>query len=232
MPFPHAAILFDCDGVLVDSEIVGLEDAAAFLSDNGFDWTTEDFIRHFAGMRHDAFAHGLREAQARVLGRPPREEEVEALIEGVIAARRAQRHTMKLVPGAEAMVAAAARVTHASLAVASSSGQPFLDDKVERYGLKSYFGEHVYSADRVAHGKPEPDIFLYAAEQLGVSPKRCLVIEDSAHGVRAGVAAGMTVWGFTGGGHCLSDHGARLEAEGAHRIVGDHETLRSLLAES
>ena len=225
----YAAILFDCDGVLVDSEVVGLEDSAAFLNDNGFDWTPEDLIRRFTGMRQDGFAAALRAAYGEVLGRPARDEEAEALMAGVIEARRASRHTMTLVPGAEAMVAAAA-ATGIPIAVASSSAQHFLDDKVDRYGLRPFFGRHVYSADHVARGKPAPDIFEFAAGKLGADPSACLVIEDSAHGVAAGVAAGAEVWGFLGGGHVLDGHAARLEAAGATRLVSDHAALESLLA--
>lgn len=231
MPFPYAAILFDCDGVLVDSEIVGLEDAAVFLSDRGFDWTAEDLVRRFTGMRQDAFAAGLREGYAQVLGRPPSDAEFEELANGMIEARRAKRHTMTLVPGADAMLETAAALDGVALAVASSSAQHFLDDKIDRYGLRPVFGEHVYSADHVSHGKPAPDIFLFAAERVGAPFERCLVIEDSPHGVAAGKAAGTTVWGFTGGGHCLDDHAERLLAEGAVRILPDHDALvRALTA--
>ena len=222
------AILFDCDGVLVDSEVVGLEDSAAFLADNGFGWTPEDLIRRFTGMRQDAFAAGLRAAYADVLGRPATDAEADALMDGVIAARRASRHAMTLVPGAVETVEAAAR-SGAGLAVASSSAQVFLDDKVDRYGLRPYFGEHVYSADHVAHGKPAPDIFVFAAAKLGAAASRCLVIEDSAHGVAAGTAAGCEVWGFLGGGHVLDGHAARLTEAGAARVVPDHAALSTML---
>lgn len=225
-----AAILFDCDGVLVDSEIVGLEDSAAFLTAQGFDWTPEDLIRRFTGMRQDAFAAGLRAAYDQVLGRAASEEEAATLMEGVIGARRANRHTMTLVPGAAAMIDAASGLRGVRLAVASSSAQHFLDDKIDRYDLRRFFGEHVYSADHVAHGKPAPDIFLFAADKVGARPEDCLVIEDSAHGVAAGVAAGAVVWGFLGGGHVLDGHAEQLLAAGAARLVDDHASLSALFA--
>lgn len=224
------AILFDCDGVLVDSEIVGLEDAAEFLRGHGFSWGPEDLIRRFNGMRMDRFADELRRAYEEVLGQKAAEADFQALLKGMIEARRANRHKMTIVEGAMGSVAAA----HASdlpLAVASSSAQVFLDDKIQRYGFASYFGPHVYSADVVQHGKPEPDIFLFAAERLAVSAQNCLIIEDSAHGVSAGVAAGATVWGFTGGGHCLPAHPARLEESGAVRILSNHSELAKALSE-
>ena len=220
-----AAILFDCDGVLVDSEVVGLEDSAAVLRAHGFDWGPEDLICRFTGMRHDAFAAGMRDAYAEVLGRDATGEESAALMDAVIGARRAARDAMTLVPGAMDAVRAAAAMPGVRMAVASSSAQRFLDDKIDRYGLRGFFGQHVYSADAVARGKPAPDVFVHAAAKLDTPPADCLVIEDSAHGVVAGVAAGAEVWGFLGGGHVLDGHAARLEAAGAARLVADHAEL-------
>ncbi|MEL7488068.1 MAG: HAD-IA family hydrolase [Pseudomonadota bacterium] len=100
-------------------------------------------------------------------------------------------------------------------AVASSSRAIYLQSKLERTGLLDLVAPHVYSAELVAHGKPAPDIFLYAADRLEADPARCLVVEDSVNGVAAGVAAGMTVWGFTGGGHCFEGHAERLIDAGA-----------------
>ena len=82
------------------------------------------------------------------------------------------------------------------------------------------------AGDHVTHAKPAPDLFLYAAKQLGVLPRACLVIEDSVNGVRAGRAAGMRVWGFLGGGH-MDDHaGARLLEAGAERLIQDWSQFR------
>lgn len=220
------AVLFDCDGVLVDSEVVGLEDSVEVLRQKGFDWTTRDVIRNLTGMRTDRFSAAMRAGYDEVLGRPSTDEESETLLEEFIEARRAQRHTMREVDGALDTVKVVRDVTHLPMAVASSSAQKFLIDKIERFGFAPYFGKHVYSADFVDHGKPAPDIFLYAAEQLGADSSRCLVIEDSPHGVTAGVAAGATVWGFTGGGHCLEDHGQRLVEAGAERIIATHKELQ------
>lgn len=89
-------------------------------------------------------------------------------------------------------------------------------------GLTERFGGRVYSASQVAHGKPAPDLFLFAAESMRVAPASCLVVEDTVPGVLAGKAAGMTVWGFTGGSHCAGrDIGRKLAEAGADRIF-DH----------
>lgn len=104
-------------------------------------------------------------------------------------------------------------------AVASSSGADFLREKLRLTGLLGAFDPHVYSADLVARAKPHPDIFLHAARQLDIDPTRCLAIEDSVNGVRAALAAGMTVWGFAGGGHVDAYGAARLAEAGAHEVV-------------
>jgi beta-phosphoglucomutase-like phosphatase (HAD superfamily) len=115
-------------------------------------------------------------------------------------------------------------------AVASSSDEEALFRKLAKVGLDSLFDPHIYSADRVAHGKPHPDIFLHAADRLGVDPARSLAIEDSVNGVTAARAAGMTVWGFTGGGHL--DHRADegLLGAGAVRVVTSWDEARALFA--
>jgi beta-phosphoglucomutase-like phosphatase (HAD superfamily) len=97
-------------------------------------------------------------------------------------------------------------------------------------GLWSHFEPHVYSADHVAKAKPAPDLFLHAAEKLGVQPAECLVLEDSVNGVIAGRAAGMRVWGFLGGGHAHDRLGARLTAAGAERLARDWPEAARLLA--
>src|SRR5207248_156325 len=115
-------------------------------------------------------------------------------------------------------------------AVASSSTKEGLERKLRQVGLWQYFEPHVYSADHVQNAKPAPDLFLHAAERLGVAPKQCLVLEDSVHGVTAARAAGMRVWGFLGGGHVHDRHGVRLTAAGAERLVQDWPQAAQLLA--
>lgn len=219
------AVLFDCDGVLVDSEVVGLEDSAEFLREQGFSWSPEDLIKLFTGKRDDRFRAELLAGYAQVLGREPTEEEGETLFQGMLEARRANRHMMRVVEGAVDSVRLVAD-SPLRVAIASSSRQLYLDSKIDRFGFAPFVRPHVYSAEHVAHGKPAPDIFLFASDKVEVSPDRCLVIEDSPFGVEAGVAAEMEVWGFVGGGHCLNDHDDRLSSAGASRIVKDHAALQ------
>lgn len=211
------AILFDCDGVLVDSEILGLDDSAAYLRSHGFAWSADDLVRLFTGLRDDVFAARLAGAYREANGAAP----PDGFFDGLIETRRRKRDELQPVPGAAAALAAIGTPK----AVASSSRLIYLESKLKRTGLYDLVAPHVYSADAVASGKPAPDIFLYAAERLGVAAPRCLVIEDSANGVIAGRAAGMTVWGFMGGGHCFDGHEARLLAAGAHAVVRDFPAL-------
>ena len=102
---------------------------------------------------------------------------------------------------------------------------------MEITGLIDLLKPHVYSAELVKSGKPAPDIFLHAASQLNVSPRECLVIEDSQHGVEAGLVAGMTVWGFIGGGHASDELGASLKSAGARKILRSHDEIKAELVD-
>jgi beta-phosphoglucomutase-like phosphatase (HAD superfamily) len=102
--------------------------------------------------------------------------------------------------------------------------------KLRKTGLDALFGEHIYSADVVGVGKPDPAIFLFTAAQLGVAPARCMVVEDSVNGSVAAKRAGMTAIGFTGGGHCLDDHAQRLRNSGADLVFAAHADLAAHLA--
>jgi HAD superfamily hydrolase (TIGR01509 family) len=105
------------------------------------------------------------------------------------------------------------------ICVASSSDLDRVSFSLALTGLSGYFGDRVYTSQMVKRGKPEPDLFLYAAEAMRTDPRRTLVIEDSVSGVQAGKAAGMTVWGFIGGSHYASRDGrAILRAAGADRV--------------
>ncbi|MEM9705245.1 MAG: HAD-IA family hydrolase [Pseudomonadota bacterium] len=204
----YEAVIFDCDGVLVDSEALGLEDSAKYLRSHNLPYTPVDLIRIYTGLRDDVFARTLAAAyrEANNEADPP-----EDFFQGLIDARRSRSHLLQPVSGAlETLTGVTGRK-----AVASSSRAHYLESKLKRTGLWEAAAPHVYSAELVAHGKPAPDIFLYAAQKLGVAPEKCLVLEDAENGVKAGVAAGMTVWGFTGGGHCFEGHAERLKAAGA-----------------
>ena len=115
-------------------------------------------------------------------------------------------------------------------AIASSGSRAGLERKLKQTGLWEHFAPHVYSADHVASAKPAPDLFLHAAAALDVAPQDCLVLEDSVNGVIGAKAAGMTVWGFLGGGHAHDGLGKRLIGAGAERLVKDWPEAARLLS--
>ena len=141
--------------------------------------------------------------------------------------RQTMIEKLTAIPGADAAVAA----TALPKAVASSSTREGLERKLRQVGLWDHFAPHVYSAGHVVKAKPAPDLFLHAAAALDIAPADCLVLEDSVNGVLAGMAAGMTVWGFLGGGHATDGLGERLLGAGAERLVRDWAEAARLLAE-
>lgn len=114
-------------------------------------------------------------------------------------------------------------------AVASSGRVEKLASKLRMTGLYDLFAPHIYSAEQVGIGKPAPDLFLLAAKSIGCPPETCVVIEDSLNGVQAGVAAGMTVWGFTGGGHADDGLADRLRGAGAHAVFANFTEIAAQL---
>lgn len=219
-----SAVIFDCDGVLVDSEILAHEVEIEVLDAIGLHYDRHEFTARFMGMSDAAFFAALdADGQAR-LGRSilaeirgPMNERYRAAIESRLSE----------VPGALRVVSS---VRHAK-AVASSSTERGLGVKLRKTGLWDHFAPHVYSAEHVTHAKPAPDLFLLAADALAVSPSQCLVIEDSVNGVLAGLAAGMRVWGFGGGSHMTERLTSRLSEAGAERIVADWAEAEELFAD-
>jgi HAD superfamily hydrolase (TIGR01509 family) len=207
-----SAVIFDCDGVLVNSEEIAQEVELALLAEVGLIYDRREYMARFMGTSEDAWWQGL-EADAKVrLGRSIAGEARRPLAERMRAEFRAR---LAEIPGATAAISSVRQPK----AVASSSGAESLRTKLMMVGHWDLFAPHVYSSDEVVASKPAPDLFLYAARRLGVDPVRCLVIEDSVNGVIAGGAAGMSVWGFTGGRHHGDDSGARLIGAGAERVV-------------
>jgi len=217
------AVIFDCDGVLVDSEILAHEVETQVLDEIGLHYDRHEFTARFMGMSDAAFFAALEaDGQAR-LGRS-----ISAEIRGPMneRMRRAVEERLTEVPGALRAVAA---LRHAK-AVASSSTADRLAKKLRKTGLWDHFAPLIFSAEHVTHAKPAPDLFLHAARALAVQPAHCLVIEDSINGVVAGRAAGMRVWGFGGGGHMSERLTARLAEAGAERIVASWGEAEDLFA--
>jgi HAD superfamily hydrolase (TIGR01509 family) len=207
-------IIFDCDGVLVDSEIIAHQLLAQMMTDLGHPMTTAESVQKFAG-RSLADTLPLIEA---ILGRRVPDHIGQSY--GALLLERLRRD-LKPINGAKEAIAKIAY----SRCVASSSSLERIHSSLEVTGLASLFGSNVFSASQVARGKPAPDLYLFAARMMAVSPENCIVVEDSALGVRAGRAAGMRVIGFVGGAHTSSDAAEHLAAVGAYPVISSMAEL-------
>lgn len=219
----HEAIIFDCDGVLVDSEIIHIATELELLADLGLVYERETYLTRFVGLSNADFHAELSTDYAKLTGGEFPSNFGSQLDQ--IAWPRIEAE-LEAIDGVADLV----RAFGGKVAVGSSSSYQKLLKKLEITGLQSLFAPHIYSADHVNAGKPAPDLFLHSAAQLDVDPRRCLVIEDSVHGVLAAIAAGMTPIGFVGGGHCDVGLEQRLLANGAKRVVTHHNQIIALLS--
>ena len=200
-------IIFDCDGVLVDSELLSCKALTVCLRRHGIDISLDAAIDIFLGRSTQA----VTEYCAR-RGRRLPDDFFDDLR---LAVRAAFTDTLQPTPG----IAAVLRTLRTPFCVASSSDLDRIDHCLRLTGLAELIGRQIFSASMVANGKPAPDLFLHAAGAMRAAPDKTLVVEDSVSGVQAGKAAGMTVWGFVGGSHYASRDGrALLAAAGADRI--------------
>jgi HAD superfamily hydrolase (TIGR01509 family) len=216
---PYDLLIFDCDGVLIDSETIVCRVEVQALAEIGYSIELERFMERFIG-KAARDGRALIEAE---LGR-----KFPAGFEAETARRVADAFARELK--AVAGVDEALRAIPGRRCVASSSLPERLAYTLGLTGLAQWFGDAVFSAAMVARGKPAPDLFLHAAATMGADPTRCLVIEDSAPGITAAKAAGMTAFGFTGASHCRPGHDARLAAAGADVVFADMRELPALIA--
>lgn len=214
-------IIFDCDGVLVDSEIIAAQVESRLLTEAGYPISVQEMGERFAGMTwRNILLQVEKESDI------PLSASLLDKSEKLLDARLAR--DVKVIEGVKF---ALARLTEQRCICSNSSSQR-LDMMLEKVGLKPYFAPHIYSAkdlgpDRV---KPKPDIFLHGAAQFNVSPARCLVIEDSVHGVHGARAAGMRVVGFTGASHSYPSHADRLTDAGAETVISRMIDLPAVVA--
>ena len=193
---------------------------AEVLTGLGCKMSGEEAVARYSGLR-------WRDCHARIeadFGRDFDCEELGTLVDAAIEQRRGE---MPAIEGLEVFLEAEG---HRPLAIASSSEKVWLDTTLARLGLARHFGEHVYSAARIPRGKPHPDVYLHVAEQLGLPPSACLVIEDHPVGAAAGAAAGMTVIGLLAASHIRDGHDERLRAAGAHHCARTYAEVAEILA--
>lgn len=208
-------IVFDCDGVLVDSEAIVIEVEAKMLTEAGFSVSADDIAERFVGRSYAA----MMEELAVDFGRPVPEE----------LNRRIQRTALDLFPAKLQSVPGIEDVLDRldlERCVASSSDVDRIDLSLSVCDLHRFFDPaRIFSAQMVENGKPAPDLFELAAARSGFDPSACLVVEDSPAGVTAAVAAGMDVVGLVAGGHARPSLAARLRQAGAERIFASTKAL-------
>jgi len=220
MPQPDL-VIFDCDGVLVDSEIIAARVEAELLTSAGFEISAEELAETYAGLTFKDIMLRVEEKsqipfQASLIDR------AEELVD------RKLRADVRIIDGAREAVAA---VT-APRAVCSNSRTERVEFMLEKVRLLPFFAGRIFSGLDIPSKKtkPAPDVFLYAAEKLGANPKNTFVIEDSVHGIAGARAAGMRVIGFTGAGHSYPGHADALTEAGAETVIRRWAELNSTIA--
>lgn len=214
-----ALVIFDCDGVLIDSELVAARGLSEVFARHFYPITADEVLSRFTGMSD----RDARMTVEREIGRPfpdGFDSEVEATTLNLSGGR------LKAIANVSEAIAAITLPR----CVASSSTPKKIRHGLACAGLEPLFRDRMFSATQVRHGKPAPDLFLFAAARMRTPPGRCLVVEDSVPGVMGARAAGMTVLGFHGGSHCRAGHGEVLRNTGAVASFDDMRQLPQLVA--
>jgi HAD superfamily hydrolase (TIGR01509 family) len=215
------SIIFDCDGVVLDSMALHTEVEAEAYQALGMSIQAADLVVRFSGVPQDEVSRTLsHETGIQV---PPH---FNTLIE--VKKELAFKTRLKSIPGISEAIN---DLAHMPRCIASGTGVLGLQHMLTLTGLYETFAPHIYSSEMVARGKPFPDVFLHAAECIGTPPADCLVIEDGTAGVIAAKAAGMRVFGFIGGSHCTPDHTRLLKDAGAEVIFKDMRMLSDIIKE-
>lgn len=221
-------MIFDCDGVLVDSEWLVARIEVETRAEFGLQITLEEYIRRYVGLstRSPEYLESLR-------GLPPEFRDLMKL-----RVERAFNEELEAIPGVAELLES---IKHRPKAIASSSSPHEIEMMLGHVGLLHHFqvpprssggvgvGLNIFSVSMVSRPKPAPDVYLFAAEQNNVLPSQCLVIEDSVVGATAALSAGMTTWGFIGGRHQSPGAADRLRQTGVARIIEHMDELMGLL---
>ena len=214
-------IIFDCDGVLVDSEIIAAEVESKLLTEAGYPIGVAEMGERFAGMTWQNILLTI-ERQAAIPLSASLLDKSEKLLDARLA------RDVKVIDGVKFALSRLRK----PYCICSNSSSHRLDMMLSKVGLKEIFAPHIFSAkdlgpDRV---KPKPDIFLHGAAQFGADPARTLVVEDSVHGITGARAAGMRVVGFTGASHSYPSHADRLTEAGAETVISRMSELPDVIA--
>lgn len=214
-------VIFDCDGVVVDSEILSCNCLVALLREYEIDIDLAEVYQRFLGRSFQTVADHYR-----VWRNEPMPDDFRTKWQAAI--RQAFTTSLTAIPGVIDLL----KDLQKPVCIASSSDLDRVTLSLSLAKLTGFFGGNVFTSQMVKRGKPAPDLFLHAATAMGTAPERALVIEDSEAGVVAAKAAGMTAWGFVGGGHYAGRDGrTALAAAGAAQVFGSmHDLKRVLIA--
>ena len=215
------ALIFDFDGVLLESEWAGNKQIAEWLTAQGHPTSVEESMREFMGLAGRDFFGAI-------------ERWIGGALPGDFHAARAEEDARAIAEGLEEVAGAAAfiRGLPAELpkAICSSSSTEWIESHLAHLGLEGVFDNRIFSGrEHVARGKPAPDLYLHAAEALAVPIERIAIIEDSPVGVEGALASGATVIGLVAGRHCMPGHEERLREIGVRLIARDFEEVSALL---
>lgn len=217
---PITLVIFDCDGVLVDSEPLAMQVLLDAVAEAGVTLDPDEAYARFLGRSLASIVASLSENHQVELT-PDALERMRHRLYDLF------RRELQPIPGIRQVLDG----LEPAICVASSSQPERIRLALDVTGLHSAFGARIFSATMVKHGKPAPDLFLHAAETMGIAPEACLVVEDSPAGVEAAKRAGMRVFGFTGGSHARHDqHRAALEALQPDAVFEDMTRLPDLIA--
>lgn len=211
-------IIFDCDGVLIDTEIVAAEIVSEYLRTEGVAISTEEFIAQFTGNTFTDIIESLK-----------RDGELSDELDtaSVMPALDLQiRNSQRPISGAPALL----QKLHLPFSVVSNSALDYVKEALEKLNVLALVEDRIFSAEQVAKGKPSPLVYEFALNEISLRKEEVLVIEDSASGVMASTAAGLTTYGFLGGSHIQKGHEEKLMSLGCIATIKDHQQLAQTLS--
>ncbi|AYJ86599.1 HAD family phosphatase [Sphingomonas paeninsulae] len=215
------AIIFDFDGVLLESEYAGNKQIAEYLTSIGHPTTPLESMANFMGLAGKDFIAAIERWTGRAISSD---------FHDVRAAEDARVMQEGIDPVAGAVAFVRSLPAELPRAIASSSSSAWIVSHLEHLGIRDAFGDMIFSGrEHVENGKPAPDIYFHAATALGIDIGRAVILEDSPVGATAAVASGAYVIGFCGGTHCAVDHADRLRAIGVHNIAADFGEVSRLI---
>ena len=213
-------VIFDCDGVLVDSEWLASKIEAKLLNDAGLEITAEEIGERYSGLTWKEILLDVEKNSDIVLS-ASMIDQAEKLVD------LALERELDMIEGADRAV----KRIKLPKCIASNSSRARLGISLGKTGLEKLFEPHIFAAHEVGNnkGKPDPNVFLHAASVFNSKPGRTIVVEDSVHGIKGAIAAGMRVIGFTGGKHTYYGHADRLTEAGAETVINRHALLPDMI---